>query len=51
MRPSPLKDENISFSKLLGSKDIADIIKAVVKESCHNVHPLCNERKESQNST
>ena len=49
MRPSPLEHENISFSKLLLSKDIADIIKAVVKESYRNVHPLCDEGEKSKN--
>ena len=38
-----LEHDNYSFSKILLSKEIADIIKQVVKESTSTVHPNCND--------
>lgn len=43
MSSSPLEHEQISFSKLLLSKDVADIIKEIVKESYQTVHLSCNK--------
>ena len=42
-----LEHENFSFSKVLLSKEVSDIIKQVVRESTQDIHPpICNERKE-----
>lgn len=40
-----LEHENLSFSKILSSKEVSDIIKAVVKESSMAVHLKCDDRK------
>lgn len=40
-----LEHENFSFSKLLLSKEVADIIKAVVKESDQAIHYKCDDRE------
>ena len=37
-----LEHDNVSFSKILLSKEVADIIKQVVKESTNTIHPNCN---------
>ena len=36
-----LEHDNVSFSKILLSKEVADIIKQVVKESTKTIHPNC----------
>ena len=41
-----LEHDNYSFSKILLSKEVADIIKQVVKESTSTIHPNCNDREE-----
>ena len=38
-----LEHDNVSFSKILLSKEVADIIKQVVKESTKTIHPNCND--------
>ena len=38
-----LEHDNVSFSKILLSKEVADIIKQVVKESTNAIHPNCND--------
>jgi len=38
-----LEHDNTSFSKILLSKEVADIIKQVVKESTDTIHPNCND--------
>lgn len=38
-----LEHDNISFSEILLSKEVADIIKQVVKESTTTIHPNCND--------
>jgi len=43
MTDSHLEHENFSFSKLLLSQDVADIIKTVIKESYKGVHQSCND--------
>ena len=40
-----LEHDNFSFSKLLLSKEVADIIKQVIKESIQTVHHPCNDRE------
>jgi len=40
-----LEHDNASFSKILLSKEVADIIKQVVKESTNNIHLNCNDGK------
>jgi hypothetical protein len=44
-----LEHDTSSFSKILLSKEVADIIKQVVKESTPTVNPKCNDR-ETHNS-
>ncbi|MEX0861143.1 hypothetical protein [Nitrosopumilus sp.] len=39
------EQDNPSFSKILLSKEVAEIIKQIVRESTHTVHLKCNERK------
>jgi len=38
-----LEHDNYSFSKILLSKEIADIIKQVVQETTSTIHPNCND--------
>jgi len=45
MAPVFLEHDSNSFSKILLSKEIADIIKHVVKESTKTIHPNCNDRE------
>lgn len=40
-----LEHDKSSFSKILLSKEVADIIKQVVKESTPTVKPKCNDRE------
>lgn len=40
-----LEHDNSSFSKLLLSKEVADIIKQAVKESTQTVNTKCNDRE------
>ena len=40
-----LEHDNYSFSKILLSKEVADIIKQVVRESTLAIHPSCNDRE------
>ena len=40
-----LEHDNLSFSKILSSKEVADIIKQVVKESTPTVCPKCDDRE------
>lgn len=40
-----LEHDNVSFSKILLSKEVADIIKQVVREASNTVHQQCNDRK------
>ena len=40
-----LEHDNSAFSKILLSKEVADIIKQVVKESTRAIHPQCNDGK------
>ena len=41
-----LEHDNTSFSRVLLSKEVAEIIKHVVKESSNPIHPNCNDRKD-----
>ena len=41
-----LEHDNTSFSRVLLSKEVAEIIKHIVKESAKPIHPKCNERKD-----
>ena len=43
-----LEHDNYSFSKLLLSKEVADIIKHVVQESAMIIHLSCNDRKKNK---
>ena len=43
-----LEHDNSSFSKILLSKEVADIIKQVVKDSVPTVHPVCNDRENNK---
>ncbi|CAD6524107.1 hypothetical protein NMT12_60078 [metagenome] len=43
-----LEHDSVSFSKILLSKEVADIIKQVVRESTGTVHQQCNDRKNIQ---
>jgi len=38
-----LEHDNVSFSKILLSREVADIIKQVVQESTKTIHPNCND--------
>ena len=38
-----LEHDAYSFSRLLLSKEVADIIKQVVRESFLSIHPECND--------
>ena len=40
-----LEHDNSSFSKILLSKEVADIIKQIVKESVPAVHSVCDDRE------
>lgn len=40
-----LEHDNISFSKILLSKEVADIIKQAVREATGTIHQPCNDRK------
>ena len=40
-----LEHDRLSFSKILLSKEVADIIKQVVKESTMTVRPRCDDRE------
>ena len=40
-----LEHDKLSFSKILLSKEVADIIKQVVKESTITVRPRCDDRE------
>lgn len=40
-----LEQDNPSFSKILLSKEVAEIIKQAVKESTQAIHTKCNDRK------
>jgi len=40
-----LEHDNVSFSKILLSKEVADIIKQVVRESTSTVHLNGNDRE------
>ena len=40
-----LEHDKLSFSKILLSKEVADIIKQVVKESTIIVRPRCDDRE------
>jgi len=40
-----LEHDSFSFSKILLSKEVADIIKQVVREATSTVHQQCNDRK------
>jgi len=39
------EQDNPSFSKILLSKEVAEIIKQVVRESTHMVHLKCDKEK------
>ena len=41
-----LEQDNTSFSRVLLSKEVAEIIKHIVKESSNPIHPNCNDRKD-----
>ena len=41
-----LEHDNTSFSRVLLSKEVAEIIKHIVKESSNPIHPNCNDRKD-----
>ena len=42
-----LEHDNNSFSKVLLSKEVAEIIKHAVKESTtESIHPDCNDRRD-----
>ena len=41
-----LEHDKLSFSKILLSKEVADIIKQVVKESTMTVRPRCDDREQ-----
>jgi len=43
--PNFLEHDNISFSKISLSKEVAGIIKQVVQESTTTIHPDCNNGK------
>ena len=43
-----LEHDNSSFSKLLLSKEVADIIKQVVRESTKTIHLSCNDREKNK---
>lgn len=40
-----LEHDNFSFSKILLSKEVVDIIKQVVQETTSTIHPNCNDRE------
>lgn len=40
-----LEHDSISFSKILLSKEVADIIKQAVREATGTIHQSCNDRK------
>ncbi len=44
-----LEHDGSSFSKILQSKEVADIIKQVVKESTLATRKQCNDRKKNNN--
>ena len=41
-----LEQDNTSFSRVLLSKEVAEIIKHIVKESAKPIHPNCNDMKD-----
>lgn len=43
-----LEHDNSSFSKILLSKEVADIIKQIVRESTRDIHPKCNDRENTK---
>ncbi len=42
-----LEHDNTSFFKILLSKEVAEIIKQVVKDSTYAIHPSCNDREKN----
>ena len=38
-----IEHDNVSFSKILLSREVADIIKQAVQESTKTIHPNCND--------
>lgn len=44
-----LEHDNASFSKILLSKEVAEIIKQVIRETAGTVHQHCYDRKNSPN--
>ena len=40
-----LEHDNVSFSQILLSKEVADIIKQAVREATDTIHQPCNDRK------
>jgi hypothetical protein len=43
-----LEQDNASFSKILLSKEVAEIIKQVLRENTGTVHQHCYDRKNPQ---
>jgi hypothetical protein len=41
---SSLEHDKSSFSKILLSKEVADIIKQIVKESAKTIYPKCDDK-------
>jgi hypothetical protein len=41
---SSLEHDKSSFAKILLSKEVADIIKQIVKESTKTIYPKCDDR-------
>ncbi len=46
-----LEHDPYSFSKILLSKEVADIIKQVVRESTQAIHPSCNDRENQKGAS
>jgi hypothetical protein len=46
---SSLEYDKLSFSKILLSKEVADIIKQIVKESTKTIYPKCEARGKTKN--